>query len=316
MPLIRKQLKPSDVYPDNLRYNEGTDTVQSLINGEWVDNPDADPRQQTTLPPRITDNPACDAAQSVVDALEGQISDILTAIDNAGTVYTIAGLILGLLAFGPFGVFIGIALFIADQMLSAGTTALEAALTPAVYEDLKCIIFCQMDSGGRIDAAGLGVIEGRVNDDIGGLGATILNAMLSLAGEGGVNNLASLGTSDGDCSGCDCPGDCYADKEFVALIGTYLGNFDGYDRFEAAINPDNGLWTIAFGIATLPSSVCCQILDQRDVVGSVSRQGHVACGGTSLTFNWNLGSCGSYWFSDQAGGANETFTIEILLADC
>lgn len=210
MPIIRKKLKPSDVYPDDIRYDETTEQVQRFVNGAWIDAPESDPRTQTTLPPRITANPACDAAQSVVDALEGQIDSILTAIDNGATVFAIAGLILGLLSFGLFAIFISIALAIGDAMLSAGTTALSEALTPAVYEQLKCIIYCQMNSSGRLKEGGFDQIQTDVASDIGGLAAGIINSMLNLAGEGGINNLASLGTADmSDCSECPaCDDDC------------------------------------------------------------------------------------------------------------
>ena len=202
MPIVRRQLKPSDVYPEDIRYNSDTDTVQSLINDEWVDNPAADPRTQTTFPPRLTSDPPCDAAQSVVDAIKAQIDAILTAIDNAQTAFTIAGLILGLFTFGVFEIFIAIALAIAGAMLDAGTSALSAALTDPVYHTLVCILRCHMNSSGRIIPGELGAVEADVSDQIGGLAATILNSMLSLAGEGGINNLASLGTSTGDCSDC------------------------------------------------------------------------------------------------------------------
>lgn len=204
MPVIRKKLFAGEVYPTNIRYNPGTDTVQSEINDEWVDNPAADPRTQTTYPPRLTADPACDAAKSVVVALKNQIDQTITAVGDAQTAATIAGLILGLFSFGVFAIFISIALFIADTMLSAGTAALEAALTPGVYETLKCILNCHMTAQGRVKPGELPAIEGEVTDQIGGLAATILNAMLSLAGEGGINNLASLGTSTGDCSECGC----------------------------------------------------------------------------------------------------------------
>jgi len=204
MPVIRKKLAPSDVYPENIRYNEVSGGVESLINGEWVENENADPRKQTSYPPRVTSDPSCDAAQSVVDALKATIDSTIEAVENAGTAATIAGIILSLFTFGVFAIFITIALFIAHAMLDAGYVALEAALTPTVYDTLKCILNCHMDSEGRISEAELDNVYSEVTDQIGGLGATILNAMLSLAGEGGINNLASLGTSTGDCSECDC----------------------------------------------------------------------------------------------------------------
>lgn len=221
MPIIRRLLTPSTVYPTNLRYNEGTDTVQSNINGTWEDNPAADPRNQTSFPPRLTADPACDAAQSVVDALTVQIDNTVEAIDNASTLFTIAGIILSLFTFGAYAIFISLALGIGNQMVGFGSAAITAALTPAVYDTLKCIIFCHFESNGRLESGGLAAIMADVTDQIGGIGATIINAMLSLAGEGGVNNLASLGTSTGNCVACECG--C-GDETIADTIDVYFGS--------------------------------------------------------------------------------------------
>lgn len=229
MPVIRKRLIPDEVYPSNIRYNEAEDTVESFVNGEWVENPNADPRRQITLPPRITADTECDAAQSVVDALQTQISATIEAIDNASTLFTIAGIILSLFSFGVFAVFISIALTIGDAMIAAGSTALEAALTPTVYDMLKCILFCEMDDQGRITADGLADVQERVTSEIGGLAATVINSMLSLAGEGGISNLASLGTSTGDCSGCDaCPEEWCFRFDFTLSEFGWTINTDGF----------------------------------------------------------------------------------------
>jgi hypothetical protein len=224
MPIIRRKLDPNTVYPEGIRYNPDTDTVQSNIGGTWVDNPAADPRKQTTFPPRITSSPACDAGRSVADALKNQINGIIDAIANAKTAFTIAGIILSLFTFGVFGIFISIALGIADAMIGAGSTALLAALPDSVFDTLACILYCQFNSGGRLKAGGLAQAMSDVNDQIGGLGATIINAMLSLAGEGGVNNLASLGTSTGDCSECGC-GWCYY-FDFSLTDGDWIATSD------------------------------------------------------------------------------------------
>jgi len=209
MPIVRKQLKPADVYPDTIRYNPSGDKVQVLIDGEWVDAPESDPRNQTTLPPRATADPACDGAQSIADALENQIAQIITAIDNSLTLFQIAGLILGLFSFGVFAIFINIALAIADFMFGLGATAIQAALPPTAYEQLACILYCHMDANGRIKVGHLPQIYQELVDAIGATGGQVLIEMMSLAGEGGLNNLAAAGTSTGDCSGCDCGSWCY-----------------------------------------------------------------------------------------------------------
>jgi hypothetical protein len=206
MPIVRRKLDENTVYPSNIRYDPDTEQVQSLVNGVWTDNPEADPRTQTTIPARITSNTKCDAAKSVSDALKGQIDASVEATTNASTAFTIAGIILSLFTFGVFGIFISIALGIADAMIDAGGTALSAALTPAAFDTLTCILSCHFGDNGRLESDGLSGAMSDVTDQIGGLGAVIINSMLALAGEGGINNLAALGTSTGDCTGCDaCP---------------------------------------------------------------------------------------------------------------
>lgn len=281
MPIIRKKLSPDDVYPSDIRYDEETDTVQRNVNGEWEDSPESDPRKQTTIPARVTVNAECDAAQSVADAFENQISEILTAIDNGGTAFTIAGIILSLFTFGPFGVFISIALAIADAMLDAGTTAIEAALPPTAFEDFKCILRCQFKSNGRLQPDGLAQISTEVNDQIGGLGAIILNAMCALAGEGGINNLAALGTATGDCDECGGCGWC-----FTWLDGALP------DGWIMTIRPDGALTTYSGGkfVGGLPTGGGAIIADvQISYTGSV-RQIKVA-------YEWNR--------TEPAGGSND-----------
>lgn len=324
MPIIRKKLEPGSVYPTNIRYNEGTDTVQSLVNGEWVDNPLADPRNQTTLPPRLTADPDCDAAQSVVDALKAQIDATITAIDNGSTAFTIAGLILGLFSFGVFAVFISIALTIADAMIGAGASALTAALTEPVYEQLVCIIKCHMTDEGRLDENGLEAIISDVNGEIGGLAAVTINAMLTLAGEGGVNNLASIGTSTGDCSECDC-GECLANWHVgnfggFEAAGTFVGIFDGYMRFESTLLSSN---TQAIIIMTDSISECCELIDYETfgVVINPGAQYHVVCGDPwdipHLGNTWPLNGCYTYLSVQLATGTGgDPFTVDFLFGGC
>jgi hypothetical protein len=254
MPIIRKQLKPSDVYPDNIRYNEVGDKVQVFIDGEWVDAPESDPRTQTTYPPRATADPRCDGAQSVADALENQIAQILTAIDNAQTLATIAGLVLGLLSFGVFAIFINIALAIAGYMLDAGTAAISATLPPTAFDQLACILYCHMDAQGRIKKGDLPNIYNDIVDEISLPGAQVLISMLELAGEGGLNNLASIGTATGDCDECPCADTwCY-------LFDFTLSDGD-WTRYTAA-GDNNGTYVAGQGwntsdflnLATTPDS--------------------------------------------------------------
>lgn len=285
MPIIRRLLTPSTVYPTNLRYNEVTDTVQSNVNGTWVDNPEADPRNQTSFPPRLTSDPTCDAAQSVVDALIGQIDGIVEAIDNASTLFTIAGIILSIFTFGAYAIFISLALGIGNQMVGFGSAAITAALTPAVYDTLKCILFCHMTAQGRLNTGELGAVTGEVTDQIGGIGAIILNAMLNLAGEGGINNLASLGTSTGSCGGCACC-DCTDAANPVRFItGAVLSvtqNSNCTVTFRVESRPDGpgAPEAVIWGDRSAPSTDCFTFEGAQLISGGggcALVNGHIAC---------------------------------------
>lgn len=278
MPIIRKKLEASEVYPDTIRYNPDTDQVQTLVDGEWVDNPAVDPRITTLFPPRITSDSRCDAAKSVSDAFQNQINEIITAIGNAATAFTIAGLILGLLSFGVFAIFISIALAIADAMIGAGSTALTAALTPSVYDQFTCILYCNMDGNGRLQPGGLAAVQGDVTAQIGGLAATVINSMVALSGEGGLNNLASIGTSTGSCSGCS---DCECLHDYDVMIGDFvdIGN-DGtghYIQLTAVAAGHNGIpafWAIVGG-----EDFCCTYLSFAVTAGAISAGGLLDCSG-------------------------------------
>jgi hypothetical protein len=222
MPIVRKRLAPSEVYPDDIRYNPSGDKVERFIDGEWKDAPESDPRKVTTLPPRITADPACDAAQSIADALENQISGIITAIDNSLTLFQIAGLILGIFSFGVFAIFINIALAIADYMFGLGSGAIQAALPPAAYDDIRCIFYCHMDNQGRIIEGEIPAIQQEMADALGATGASIINSMIDLAGIGGLNNIAAAGTSTGVCTTCGCG--CVTDCAGAPTVATYQYN--------------------------------------------------------------------------------------------
>lgn len=320
MPIIRRKLDPNTVYPTTIRYNPDTDTVQTNINGTWTDSPEADPRHQTTFPPRITSNPQCDAAQSVADAFKGQIDQILTAIDNGQTAFTIAGLVLGLFTFGVFDIFVAIALAIANAMLDAGTASLEAALTGAVWDQFVCILDCHMNSQGRVKPGEFSQITDDVNAQIGELAAIVLDSFLQLAGEGGVNNLASLGTSTGDCTSCDDCGISCGSPDLITE-GTVLEQYveDGrlVLRVESYTNPaaggfeDVSIGIYGGGIGTYP---CCHIYAWTHYSGStITTTGYTNCsGGVVDPGNPETHDVVSAYWSNGIGNAGNKFIMNIV----
>lgn len=278
MPVIRRKLDSNTVYPDTIRYNSDTDTVESLIDGVWTPNPDVDPRTTTLYPPRITSDSRCDAAASVSAAFQAQIGEILTAIDNAGTVFQIAGLVLGLLSFGVFAIFINIALAIGNAMLDAGSGALTAALTPAVWEQFECILYCNMDGNGRLVPGGLAQVQADVTAQIGGLAGVTINSFVALSGEGGINNLASIGTATGSCGGCT---GCDCVHDYDVMIGDFVDiGTDGtgqYIQLTAVASGHSGIpafWAVVGG-----EDFCCTYGGFLVTAGAISSGGLLDCSG-------------------------------------
>lgn len=320
MPIIRKQLKASDVYPDDIRYNPSGDKVERLVDGEWVEAPESDPRKTTTLPPRVTADTRCDAAQSVADALENQINQIANAIDNAQTVATIAGLILGLFSFGVFAIFINIALAIAGYMLDLGTAAILAALPPSAYDTVACILYCHMDDNGRILPGHLTQIHQELVDQIGATGGQIIMEMLSLAGEGGINNLGASGQSTGDCDECGCSTDwCYV-FDFTSTDGDFMR--------DTSLGDNNGTWTGGQGwnttdflnVVTNPDTAVRLVFIQRSFPSATVTKVILTYNFTGGTYDSNALRALIIFLNDVdrgnitraviTNGTNLTFTIE------
>lgn len=279
MPVIRKKLSPDEVYPSTIRYNPDTDQVESLIDGVWTPNPAVDPRINTLFPPRITSDSKCDAAASVSAAFQTQIGEILTAIDNAATVFQIAGLVLGLLSFGVFAIFINIALAIGDAMLDAGSSALTAALTPAVWDQFECILYCNMDGNGRLVLGGFAQVQADVAAQIGGLAGTTINSFVALSGEAGINNLASIGTSTGSCTGCTS---CDCIHDYDVQVGDFVGIGDDgtghYIQLTAVASGHNGIpafWAVVGG-----EEFCCTYVTFAVTAGAISAGGLLNCSGS------------------------------------
>lgn len=209
----------------NLRYNSGTDSIQQTFDGgtTWVDNPSLDPRTSTLyrLPPNTATDQRCQAAANDVRFISDLIGNVLVTIDAAGTA---EGLIAILLPFfvelGPFGILIDLVLGLAFVLFAAGSTAIAAAFTNTVYDQLLCIFDCNLSLDGSCTPAQLTAIENAISTDIGGLVNDVMQAMLFLMGDVGLSNAGATGSAPADCSGCSCNW-CYT-FDFTASDGGWV----------------------------------------------------------------------------------------------
>lgn len=231
MQLIRKKLDPNEVSPSNLRYNVMTDQVEETYDGgtTYVPQAYADPRSSPALqfPPIGGSDPQCQAASNMslfVENLVGQtLTTLAEGLDAIGLATTLLPFLVEL---GPFAILIDLVISLASVLASAGVTALSAAFTSTVYDQLTCIFFCRIAGDGTVTSMQLEGIESDIGDQIGGLVETVMDAMLFLMGNVGLTNAGTQGDAAADCSGCACAW-CFNFQDASRLgdwIATYIGS--------------------------------------------------------------------------------------------
>lgn len=235
MRIIRKELAAAQLYPDNLRYDSATDTVQYSPDGgtTWIDSPQSDPRNAQTLAPRPGVASPCDNAAAIIAVLQ-QLETAIVAQLTAGT---------GALALGT-GIVAIIALFVpyisllyllistfATSLVALGAGAIDAAFTPTVWHDLECLIFDFLESGVPVSDTSLGLLEAQVTAQFDVVVAAVINGVLELMGGGGVNTIMSAASADAGCSDCQACAGTY-DLAF-APYGGGLAQFSHGQTFSA-----------------------------------------------------------------------------------
>jgi len=205
MNIIRKKLSPDEISPPGLRYNEECDCVQQTPdNGEtWIDNPGADPRHGDgfRLPARTGGDPQCDAAANMVAFIHEYIDGIISTVSLIQEANAIL-LIFAVLT-GGAGILVDLILVIVEAMLTIGVTELDDAFTEEVYDQIKCIIFVNIDPDGQMSAEQLAIIDSQINSVIGGLIVPVaMDLTLRLWGEVGLSNAGVQGDETGDCDDC------------------------------------------------------------------------------------------------------------------
>ena len=191
-----------------LIYDPDTDTVKQTLDGgaTYFDNPAADPRRGVSFifPSDGGTDAPCGAASNMTRWMKNLIDEVLIIVDVAGDAGGLVALVLGLtVELGPFGLLIDLVFGLCFLLFSTGATAIAAAMTSTVYDDLTCIFFCGIGDDGSVTAAQLGLIKAAIDDQIGGTAALILQGMLLLMGENGLANAGVVGDDPSpNCSGC------------------------------------------------------------------------------------------------------------------
>lgn len=227
MEIIRRELSTLDLYPANIRYDPETDTVQVSPDGgaTWVDSPNADPRNQTQFPPRVTDDTRCDAAASMIAHLQGILNAVLVGF--TGGALAVASSILALF-FPEFALLFSFIALVVEGLIGIGIDDLTSYGTGGTWDTLLCILLARLDGAGQLNAGSFDSVGAAVDAEITGVDNTITHLLLNMSGWGGLNYAASTGAATGDCAACAdvwCKLWEFADASapFEAIWGSYAG---------------------------------------------------------------------------------------------
>lgn len=252
--VVRKELNPNEVYPENLRYNEDCDCIQQTYDGgaTWVRQDGQDPRHSTTFlyPPITADDPRCQAAANMTLFFQNLIGDVLGVIsaglDALGVATSIMPLFVEL---GPFAILIDLGIGLSSALIGLGVDVINAEFTPEFYEALTCVFFCNIQSDGTVNEGDLSEINADViaqfNPDV----QLIMGACFLLMGEVGLSNAGTIGDAPADCDECECNW-CYTwdlttsefDFELVPdpINGGTVGSYSSGLGFITRLYPDGG----------------------------------------------------------------------------
>lgn len=206
MAVIRKRLDQTEVTPSNIRWDATCDCTQQTPDGgdTWVDSPTQDPRYSSIfqLPARTGGDPHCDSAQQMHDRIKNMLDAVITSSNILQAINGVVALV-SIFLF-EFGIIIEAIWAFVSTIFNIGTTTLDAALTETVYDDLLCILYCEIESDGTVTQGDFDTIYARVNDEIGGVAAIAITNVLLSIGNVGLTNAGALGEVTGDCDSCDC----------------------------------------------------------------------------------------------------------------
>jgi len=231
MNIIRKRLAASEIAPVDQRYNSDCDCIQYTPDGgtTWIDAPQFDPRSSTAMarPPYPSDDPACDAAASIVANMKAGLDMAFAEISLVSTGASAVTAILTLLNFiTGIGLLISLIADLVLDIVSIGVEAVDEAFTDDVYSQLLCIFLAHVESDGTFTADDFSAIQSEISSTFGDVSTVniVAQGWLRFLGNVGLTNVASAKHVTGVCTSCDC------DPVFIEAVsyGTLTDLGDGW----------------------------------------------------------------------------------------
>ena len=273
MEIIRGRLSSNDYSPSSLRYNEGTDTVQYTPDGgeTWIDDPADDPRVGTKFlkPLKTGSDIQCRSAASMVMWLRNFIeyeAGIMTA--GAGVAAIGNGLMALLSPIAPYFILLTIVFDAAGSLFAIGATALNTAFDEGTWDNLLCILNCNIESDGGVTDADMTEIQAEITAQLNTTAGIVLNLILQIQGIVGLSNAGTLyEPEDPDCSDCFC-GWCWDSSNATNLDewtagasggGSYNSGLGQWEGTNVGSGSYGTIYAVdrewAFGASTVVSSV-------------------------------------------------------------
>jgi len=199
-----------DTVPVQYRYTEDGTLERSTDGGvTWTPSPEYDPRYNSPQFPPISgsdgNDKKCAASEGMMLLIQEGLTNNLT--DDMSR-YTLDELIKNwvttvIASSNPLEALLRV---ITNQIFALVISALRAALTTEVFDQLKCILYCEMEDDASFTEASWGYARSRVLAEITGIAGIFIEHILFLIGAVGMTNLARSGAvAEGDCTDCECP---------------------------------------------------------------------------------------------------------------
>lgn len=220
---------------DNTLYrftDEGVLLVSPDGGATWSPATTQDPRTSGTILPRPQlasgATTPCQAAGNATEAIkaiiDAVIADIQGGLDIADAV--MEAVILITVYLGWVSVLVGIIQQIVMSIIGFGDEAVDAAMTTAVYDRLKCNLACNTPNDGMHTAASLQAVIDQIAEDETGIARQLLTDHINMLGVVGLTNAGRVGAAAGDdCGSCGCG--CTEAQNYSAVGEDWTGGVEG-----------------------------------------------------------------------------------------
>lgn len=290
----------------------------------WMDNPDADPRNEWTAAPPLPgadgDSKKCAAADNAAAQFRVWADQLVEFLETAtiaiGVLTAIVTLIAAVVFVSGVGAaWAGLLLSLAAALFGLGSGEFNDAMTEEVYEDFRCILYCNVGEDGKFSEENIVAILEEIATKFDGIVEHFFFSIVSTMRGVGMSNIATMGTSTAeDCGDCECDEACPEKYEIWDAVfpgspyGTIVGTGDNY--IDASPGPEGYMILKATDINN-----CCWVADVDMISGDYIFAGWLACGvDFSGSFNGTspVGNCCSFIQVQASVGS----VIRITLAEC